>query len=46
MIDSVSLFPSLWIGHCGGLFFALARTVRLHVQNRALVYGNRTVVFA
>ncbi|MEB3314050.1 MAG: formyltetrahydrofolate deformylase [Cyanobacteriota bacterium] len=24
----------------------LARAVRLHVQNRALVYGNRTVVFA
>jgi formyltetrahydrofolate deformylase len=24
----------------------LARAVRLHLQNRVLVYGNRTVVFA
>ncbi len=24
----------------------LARAVRLHIQNRVLVYGNRTVVFA
>ncbi|MGF1519474.1 MAG: formyltetrahydrofolate deformylase, partial [Nodosilinea sp.] len=24
----------------------LARAVRLHLQNRTLVYGNRTVVFA
>jgi formyltetrahydrofolate deformylase len=23
----------------------LARAVRLHLQNRVLVYGNRTVVF-
>ncbi|MFZ4443683.1 MAG: formyltransferase family protein, partial [Planktothrix agardhii] len=24
----------------------LARAVRLHIQNRVLVYGNRTVIFA